>query len=86
MKVIKEGETVPSDDGTSAGLDIPLDEIAQAFGVSKSFFMNAFESGQVEAQAEEADDGTVVLTFRMGDRELQIGIAQADDNAHEPGT
>jgi hypothetical protein len=81
MKVIKEGELAADGDGRNKGLDIPLDEIAKAFGVSTTFFMSAFESGQVEANATEDDEGTVVITFRMGDRELQVGISadEADD-------
>lgn len=75
MKVIKEGELAVGGDGESKSLNIPLDEIATAFGVSMTFFMSAFESGQVEANATEDDDGTVVITFRMGDRELQVGIS-----------
>lgn len=85
MKVIKEGEFAAGD-GQSKGLDIPLDEIAKAFGVSMTFFMSAFESGQVEASATEDDDGTVVITFRMGDRELQVGITADEGGAPpEPG-
>lgn len=83
MKVIKQGELTTGEDGRSKGLDIPLDEIAAAFGVSTTFFMSAFESGQVEASATEDDDGTVVITFRMGDRELQVGIS-ADAPADRP--
>jgi len=86
MKVIKEGELAVDGSGQSKGLDIPLDEIATAFGVSMTFFMSAFESGQVEANATEDDDGTVVITFRMGDRELQVGISADDiDDPSEGG-
>ena len=86
MKVIKEGELAVNGSGQSKDLDIPLDAISTAFGVSTTFFMSAFESGQIEANAAEDDDGTVVITFRMGDRELQVGISAGEiDDPSEGG-
>jgi hypothetical protein len=85
MKIIQQGELATDAESLTKGLDIPLDEIAQAFGVSTTFFMSAFESGQVEASAAEDDEGTVVITFRMGDRELQVGIASVEGDDQSEG-
>ncbi len=83
MKIIKRGRLERNADGAGASFDVPLDDIAEAFGVSTAFFVGAFEAGQVEARAEESEEGTIVITFRMGEPERAVGIAADDEDDDE---
>ena len=83
MKIIKKGELVHGEEGESVSFDIPIEEVAEAFGVSTTFFIGAFEAGQVEATAEEDEDGTIVITFRMGEMELTLGVSAEEDEEED---
>ena len=84
MKVIKKGELFHDEEGKTASFDIPIEEIAAAFGISTAFFMSAFDAGHIQAKAEEDKEGTLVITFRMGDMELKVGVKSEDDEGAYP--
>ncbi len=84
MKVIKKGALFHDEEDETASFDIPIDKIAAAFGISTAFFMGAFEAGHIRATAEEDKEGTLVITFRMGDMELKVGVESEDDEGIYP--